>query len=223
MLSYQKSGSPSDGRISRTPRGAREISTSRATCGVSSAEIRCSDGKVLPPSPPLAGLGRHRARRDAGRRAVRVRRAVAAQRAASAGRRWGARSEAGRAVVLEPGASASRAPRDTPRARRAIPRAAASPRSAGAGCEQGQAHGPVWGDDTPLGKPFGWWPIKAYRTCPTCAASGKKIARKGQTLCAAAAAAAATTSPPPPPPPPPPTPRRLDCRAAQRAGWLLWR
>jgi hypothetical protein len=48
--------------------------------------------------------------------------------------------------------------------------------------------------DTPLGKPFGWWPIKAYRTCPTCAASGKKIARKGQTLCAAAAAAAAAAA-----------------------------
>ena len=48
--------------------------------------------------------------------------------------------------------------------------------------------------DTPLGKPFGWWPIKAYRTCPTCAASGKKIARKGQTLCAAAAAAAAANA-----------------------------
>ena len=47
--------------------------------------------------------------------------------------------------------------------------------------------------DTPLGKPFGWWPIKAYRTCPTCAASGKKIARR-ETLCAAAAAAAAAAA-----------------------------
>ena len=76
--------------------------------------------------------------------------------------------------------------------------------------------------DTPLGKPFGWWPIKAYRTCPTCAASGKKIARKGQTLCAAAAAAAANAAAAP-------SieraraPQGRDRLQEEPAGWLLWR
>ena len=29
---------------------------------------------------------------------------------------------------------------------------------------------------------FSWWPIKAYRPCPTCAAKGMKYSRSGQTL-----------------------------------------
>ena len=29
---------------------------------------------------------------------------------------------------------------------------------------------------------FAWWPIKAYRPCPTCAAGGKRYRRTGQTL-----------------------------------------
>ena len=70
--------------------------------------------------------------------------------------------------------------------------------------------------DTPLGKPFGWWPIKAYRTCPTCAASGKKIARKGQTLCAAAAAAAPSIERAR-------APQGRDRLQEEPAGWLLWR
>ena len=92
--------------------------------------------------------------------------------------------------------------------------------------------------DTPLGKPFGWWPIKAYRTCPTCAASGKKIARKGQTLCAAAAAAAAAaahaaaaaanaahaaTAAAAPSSERARAPQGRDRLQEEPAGWLLWR
>ena len=82
--------------------------------------------------------------------------------------------------------------------------------------------------DTPLGKPFGWWPIKAYRTCPTCAASGKKIARKGQTLCAAAAAAAAAAANAANAAAAPSierarAPQGRDRLQEEPAGWLLWR
>ena len=79
--------------------------------------------------------------------------------------------------------------------------------------------------DTPLGKPFGWWPIKAYRTCPTCAASGKKIARKGQTLCAAAAAAAANAAAAAAAPSieRARAPQGRDRLQEEPAGWLLWR
>ena len=77
--------------------------------------------------------------------------------------------------------------------------------------------------DTPLGKPFGWWPIKAYRTCPTCAASGKKIARKGQTLCAAAAAAANANAAAAPSIERARAPQGRDRLQEEPAGWLLWR
>ncbi|KAL1528562.1 hypothetical protein AB1Y20_009905 [Prymnesium parvum] len=30
--------------------------------------------------------------------------------------------------------------------------------------------------------PTSWWPIKAYRPCPTCAAEGRRYVRSGQTL-----------------------------------------
>jgi len=29
---------------------------------------------------------------------------------------------------------------------------------------------------------FNWWPIKAYRPCPTAAENGKRYERSGQTL-----------------------------------------
>jgi len=29
---------------------------------------------------------------------------------------------------------------------------------------------------------FSWWPIKAYRPCPKCAARGVKYSRSGQSL-----------------------------------------
>ena len=45
------------------------------------------------------------------------------------------------------------------------------------GCVDGRVMGGLAAIDA-----FAWWPIKAYRPCPQCAASGKRYRRSGQTL-----------------------------------------